>query len=159
MSGLADESGRGETLAVLHRPFRSHRGRLVGWVSALGQALVLLSVAAILPWSGPNRVAWPDRAGFVVLAALIGWFLVRLAEVSADPSPEGLVVRNVLLTRRLNWSQIEGLRFGSSDPWLQLDVSDGDPVAVMAVQRADHERGRAEADRLATLLAFYTSPR
>ena len=128
---------------------------MVGWVAAIGQATVLLSAAAILPWSGPNTVGWYDRAGFLVVAALLGWGLYRLAEVGADPYEDGLVVRNVLLTRRLEWAEILGIHFGSGDSWVLLDLSDGDTLAVMAIQRADGERASAEAGRLATLMALH----
>lgn len=141
--------------AALHAPFRSRRGRMVGWVAAISQAVVLLGAAAFLPWSGPNTVGWSDRLGFVVVAALIGGGLYRLASVSALPSETGLVVRNVLLTRRLEWAEILGIHFGSGDPWVLLDLSDGDPLAVMAIQRADGEQAVAEAGRLATLMALH----
>jgi hypothetical protein len=144
--------------ATLHAPFRSRRGRVVAWVAAAGQGAVLIAAAAVLPWTGPDAAGWPDRAGFAVVAALIGWGLVRLAEVGADPSESGLVVRNVLLTRRLDWAEILGIRFGGGAPWVLLDLSDGDTLAVMAIQRADGERAEREARRLATLMALH-SPR
>jgi hypothetical protein len=140
---------------ALHAPFRSRRGRIVGWSAAAAQALALLIAAALLPWSGPDTVGLNDRAGFVVVAAVIGWGLVRLAEVSAHPSETGLVVRNVLLTRRLKWSEVVDLRFGPGDPWVLLDTRDGDTLAVMAIQRADGERAQQQARRLATLVAVH----
>jgi hypothetical protein len=142
---------------ALHAPFRSRRGRAVAWVAAVGQALALVVSAAILPWSGPNTVGWYDRAGFLVVAAFLGWGLWRLGAVAADPSQDGLVVRNVLLTRRLEWTEIIGIHFGSGDPWVLLDISDGDSLAVMAIQRADGERAHADARRLATLIELHTS--
>jgi hypothetical protein len=36
---------------------------------------------------------------------------------------------------------------------VQLDLDDGDTLAVMGVQRSDGERARQEARRLATLVA------
>jgi hypothetical protein len=39
-----------------------------------------------------------------------------------------------------------------NDPWVVLDLSDGGTLAVMAVQRADGERGMAEARRLQALV-------
>jgi MFS family permease len=143
---------------ALHAPFRSRRGRAVAWVAAIGQAVALVVSATILPWSGPFTVGWYDRAGFLVVAALIGWGLYRLAEVGADPSESGLVVRNVLLTRRLEWAEVVSLRFGPGDPWVILDISDGDTLAVMAIQRADGPRATAEATRLATLIALHAAP-
>jgi Bacterial PH domain len=120
------------------------------------QAVALITAALILPWGGQHPTSWYDRVGFLVVAALIGWFLSRLATVSATPSEEGLVVRNLLITRRLEWAQVVGIRFGGGDPWVILDVSDGDTLAVMAIQRADGAYGRAEGRRLATLLAVHT---
>lgn len=140
---------------AVHAPFRAHRGRVVGWVAAIGQGVVLLGAAAILPWSGPKTVGLNDRLGFVVVAVLIGWGLHRLASVSAVPSETGLVVRNVLLTRQLEWAEILGIHFGSGDPWVLLDLSDGDTLAVMAIQRADGAQAAAEAGRLATLMALH----
>jgi hypothetical protein len=143
-------------LAQLHAPFRSRRGRIVGSVAAVGQAVALVTGAAILPWHGPDAVGWYDRAGFVVIAVLIGWVLYRLASVAAVPSESGLVVRNLLITRPLEWAEVIGIRFGSGDAWVLLDLSDGDTLAVMAIQRADGQRSQAEAERLATLIAVHS---
>jgi Bacterial PH domain len=141
--------------AELHAPFRSRRGRLVGWVAAAGVSGAMLVTAVILPWSGPGGVGWYDRVGFLALAILLGWGLSRFALVGADPSETGLVVRNILLTRRLEWAEVLGIRYGTGDPWVSLDLSDGDTLAVMAIQRADGERATAEAGRLATLIALH----
>ncbi len=70
----------------------------------------------------------------------------------ADPSPNGLVVRNVVRREELSWAQIVAVRFGDAEPWVTLDLSDGDTVAVMAIQRADGARAMAEARRLAGLV-------
>lgn len=142
-------------LEQLHAPFRSRRGRVVGWVSAIAQALVLLVAATALS----GEAGWLDRLGFLVVAAGIGWGLVRLAEVAADADESGLVVRNVLLTRRVGWSEIAGIRFGNGDPWVLLDLTEGDTLAVMAIQRADGAFGRAQARRLATLVALHRGER
>jgi hypothetical protein len=144
-----------DELARLNLPFRSRRGRVIGWGAAIAQGVVFVVSAAILPWHGPAAVGWYDRAGFVVLALLIGWGLTRLATVAAIPSERGLVVRNLLVSRDLQWAEIVGIRFGDGDPWVILDISDGDTLAVMAIQRADGDRARAEAKRLATLLAVH----
>ena len=146
---------RGEARARLHAPFRSRRGRVIALTAAALQAAILVVVAVILPRHGANAVGWNDRIGFVVLAALIGWFLTRLGRVSAIPSEEGLTVRNLLLTRHLAWAEILGIHFGGGAAWATLDLADGDTLAVMAIQRADGEAGTAEAGRLATLLAVH----
>ena len=140
-----------------HRVFRPRAGRVVPF--ALGGALLVMMVAVatfLTPITGaPASVA--DRAGFVVFGLASAWFLARLGGVRALASGEGLVVRNIVRTHRLTWAEIVSVRFGPDRPWVQLDLADGGTLAVMAVQRADGERARAEARRLATLVAHYSA--
>ena len=68
---------------------------------------------------------------------------------------DGLLVTNYLKSRRLEWSEIVGVRLAPGDPWVQLDVSDGGTLAVMAIQTADGDRGRAMALELANAVATY----
>jgi hypothetical protein len=143
--------------ADLHAPFRCRRGRVVAWVAAVGLFTAMAVSAAVLPWHGEHAIGVPDRLGFLVVGGLGASFLARCAQLTAVPSEEGLVVRNLLLTRRLEWAEVRAIRFGGGDPWVTLDLSDGDTLAVMAIQRADGARGRAEATRLATLIALHTS--
>ena len=139
---------------ALHQPFYGHRGRAVAFGLAGLQALVQAAVVAAL-WP---QLAWYDVVGFGFVTAAVGWLLIRLGLVAVFPAEDGVRVRNLLLSRRLEWAQIVGVRFGGGDPWVLLDLSDGDTLAVMAIQRADGAAGRAEADRLATLVALH-SPR
>jgi Bacterial PH domain len=129
-------------------PFRPVRGRHTALGFAIAQAVVLVVLAAALPGAG-----WLDRIGFVAVAAAVGAVLLRFARLRADPTPTGLVVRNLVRREELRWEQILSVRFGDGDPWVMLDLSDGDVLAVMAIQRADGERALAEARRLATLVA------
>lgn len=154
VDGPVSAAARAELIADLHRPFVSRRGRVAAWVTGVGQAIALVACALILPWHGADAVGPWDRGALIALAALFGWALSRYGGVRAEPSEVGLVVRNLLLTRSLLWSEIHEVRFGD-EPWVILDVEDGDPVAVMAVQRADGPRSRAEAERLATLVTYH----
>ncbi|QIK84928.1 PH domain-containing protein [Sanguibacter sp. HDW7] len=83
------------------------------------------------------------------------WLLWRHAGVLAVVSPEGIVVRNLVRTRALEWAQVESVRLGQGQPWVTLDLADGTTLAVMAVQSSDGAFGRAEAARLATLVVRY----
>jgi hypothetical protein len=87
--------------------------------------------------------------GFGVLVAVAMW---RFARIRAVPDQHGILVRNVLLTRELRWSEISAVRFAGGDAWAWLDLADGDEVAVMAIQRSDGVFARAEASRLAALV-------
>lgn len=136
----------------LHDDFRPLRARRVAYPVAALAMLTMLAVAFAVP--GVDR--WGDRAGFILTGVAIAWFLHRQASVRAVPSPTRLEVRNLLLSRSLEWAEIVEVRFGGGRPWVQLDLSDGETLAVMAVQRADGPRADAEASRLATLVALHS---
>jgi hypothetical protein len=138
---------------ALSRPFRPFRARRVAITFAVAQAVVLLGLAVLTPGDGVIPWHWYDRFGVVVLAGAIAYVLLLFARLRATPGPDGLVVRNVVTVTELEWAQIVAVRFGGGDPWVTLDLADGDVLAVMAIQRADGERGVAEARRLATLVA------
>jgi hypothetical protein len=89
---------------------------------------------------------------FVAFAVFVTVLLWRLGGVHASPSESGLKVRNVVYTRRLMWPEVVDVRFSVNDPWVRLDLADGDTLAVMGIQRADGERAMAEARRLQTLV-------
>lgn len=132
--------------------FAPHRTRVVAL--ALAAAVTMLLVLLALFVAG--RYEWWDRAGFIVVAILIDLFLWRQASVRAVPSERGLHVRNLVVRRDLEWSQVVSVRFGER-PWPQLDLDDGDTLAVMGIQRSDGQRAQAEARRLAGLVARYSS--
>jgi hypothetical protein len=136
----------------LYADFRPVRGRQTAGLVGIAQAVVLGYVAIALPGFGPGAAHWYDRLGIALVGVGIGVMLWRFARLAAMPSPDGLVVRNLAGDRRLDWAEIVSVRFGDGDPWVTLDLTDGDTLAVMAVQRADGDLARAEARRLATLV-------
>jgi hypothetical protein len=134
-------------------PFRPRRGRLSAVVSAVTSVVVFGVVAAVLPGpaqAGNTRLG--DRVFFLAIGLALAAGLWRFAAVRAVPTREALTVRNLVLTRTVEWRSISDIRFSGGDPWVSLDLDDGDTVAVMAIQRADGELGRAEAGRLAALV-------
>ncbi len=141
--------------AELNRPFVSRKGRIAAWLMGIGQFLAIGAWAVLLPWSGPTSVGILDRLSMMGVAVFIGWGMYRFGGVRAVPTADGLKVRNVLLTRHLRWSEIEDVHYSGSDPWVSLATADGDPVAVMAIQRADGEPAQKEAERLARLIAHH----
>ena len=136
----------------LTAPFRPRFARVVTIALAV---LVVASTAAIIV--AMSVLTTGDRLGFVLVGGLIVWFLWRQATVTAKVDDDGLTVRNLVFTRRLEWAEIVSVRFGSGRPWVQLDLSDGDTLAVMGIQRADGAFADAEARRLATLVAMHTA--
>jgi hypothetical protein len=135
-----------------YEAFRPRRGRLVALGVGVASVLLFGGLAAVLPGSGLRGWGVADSVlmlGFGLLVAALMW---RFATVRAVPNEEGLLVRNLLLTRRLAWLQIERVRFHDGDPWAVLELVDGEQVPVMAVQRADGDGGRREIARLLALV-------
>lgn len=135
-----------------YHPFRPRLARVV--TLAVGALVVVLTGVLVLAL--PQLPAL-DKAGFGGLALLIAWFCWRQADVQAVPDEEGLTVRNLVQHRRLAWADIVSVRFGQGRPWVQLDLADGDTVAVMGIQRADGAFADTQARRLATLVARHTA--
>ena len=141
----------------LHAPFRPVRSRRVAIGVAVAQGVLFAVLAVVMPSTGPVPWQWYDRLGLLLFAALVAALLGRYARLEAVPSDDGLFVRNLVQKRELAWTEIVDVQFGDGDPWVTLDIADGDTLAVMAVQRADGpERSRAEARRLATLVALHS---
>jgi PH (Pleckstrin Homology) domain-containing protein len=150
-----DRSGSGSQDS-LHVPFRPRLARAVSLSFAVAVVVLTPVLAIALPTDGSNAFALPDRLGILAVGAAIVAFLWRQASVSAVPDADGLTVRNLVFTRRLAWAEIVSVRFGSGRPWVQLDLADGDTLAVMGVQESDGARAVDEARRLATLVALHT---
>jgi hypothetical protein len=134
---------------------------LARWVSLVLGAIVVVTLgllAITVPGTGPGAARLPDRLGIALVGIAVGWFLYRQASVRAVADGEGVAVRNLLMSRRVEWAEIISVRFGEGRPWVQLDLSGGDTLAVMGIQRADGARAVASARLLATLLEFHSTP-
>ncbi len=132
-------------------PFRPRRGRVLPLVMA-AVALGICLVSAVL--LGQGREWGPaDQLALVGFGTAIAAFLLRYASIRAVPDAEGLTVRNLVVTRRVPWGEVADVRFDDGAPWVTIDLSDDDELAVMAIQRADGETARSEARRLGSLVA------
>lgn len=132
--------------------FRPHRGAVVARVSALATVVVFVLVALLLPvGAGPL-----DRALIALFGVAVAAFVWRYAQLRAVPTPQGLRVVNLLQRHELEWAQILSVGFSGGAPWVVLELADTEEVAVMAIQRADGERGRQEAARLSALVAHHS---
>ncbi|MFV2142959.1 PH domain-containing protein [Isoptericola sp. G70] len=118
---------------------------VTGVVAAGGSLLVaLFAEQGVLLGAG-------TRVSLVAFAIFAVWLLWRLGGVHAKPDAEGLTVRNIVRRRRVAWPEVVAVRLTVNDPWVILDLADGGTLAVMGIQRADGERGMAEARRLQAL--------
>ncbi|HYQ33425.1 MAG TPA: PH domain-containing protein [Lapillicoccus sp.] len=124
-------------------------------VVAWSSLVVFGVIAVVMPAQADGRWGVGDRLmffGLGVAVALIAW---RYASIVAVPSRAGIVVRNLMLTRTLTWPEVVGIQFGGGEPWVTLDLEDGDSVAVMAIQKADGPVAGREASRLAALIQAF----
>jgi len=123
--------------------------------------LIFAGGAISLPRADPLFGGWGvlDRLLLVSCGAAVSALLWRYASIRAVPSPQGLVIRNLVTTRKLEWAQIVRVLFGGGAPWVSVDLDDTDTVAVMAIQKADGAYGRAQAARLSALVQVHTRPR
>jgi hypothetical protein len=151
--GTGDEGAGDGGRPALDDVFRPRAARLVTGVLAVVVAVATVLLLVLLPGVGLVGYSIADRTGIGLVGLAIVWFCWRQATVSATPTPEGLRVRNLATTRTVAWAEIVWVRFGEGRPWVQLDLDDGDTLAVMGVQRSDGERARREARRLSTLVS------
>lgn len=138
-----------------YSPFRPRAARIVAAALALASLLGSGALSILLPQVTGAPTGPVDQASIIGLALAVVVFCYRQATVRATPDRDGVTVRNLAVTRRLDWSEIVSVRFGQGRPWVQLDLTSGQSLAVMAIQRADGARGTAEARRLATLVAAH----
>ena len=153
----ADGRGQADPYAV----FRPRRGRRVALTMGVLSVLIFAAGAISLPGVDPLYGGWGvlDRLLLVFCGVAVAALLWRYASIRALPSTSGLVVRNLLTTRRLEWAQIVRVQFGGGAPWVSVDLDDTDTVAIMAIQKADGALGKAEAARLAALVQVHSRPR
>ncbi|WP_258234004.1 PH domain-containing protein [Brevibacterium oceani] len=138
--------------------FRPRQVRVISLVGAVvvfaGFAILSVALFAVdwEPWTVLDMV-WMNLLGIGFGAALL-----RIADIHARPSETGLMVRNMVRTRRFEWGQILGVTFSSEgdDPWPLLDLADGTTYPVMAIQHADGPRAHAEVARLRMLVSRRT---
>ena len=122
-------SGKDEPYA----PFRPRWGVRVPRVMAILVFAGFTYAAATIPGA-----TWTvlDRIFLFAVGFGIAGLLFRYSRIEARPSPTGLVVRNIFLTRRLTWAEIVRMQFSGGAPWVSLDLADTDTVAE-ALDAAD----------------------
>lgn len=157
---MSGTSAHGRHQTDPYAVFRPRRGRRVAVTMAALSLLIFTGGAISLPGVDPLYGGWDllDRLFLVLCGVAVSVSLWRYASIRAVPSTQGLVIRNLITTRRLAWAQIVRVQFGGGAPWVSVDLDDTDTVAVMAIQKADGAYGRAEAARLSALVQVHGRP-
>jgi hypothetical protein len=131
------------------------RPRVVRIASYAIGSLVLLAavITGILSKNGAV-----DLVGFTAFGLAVFWFCHREASVRVIAAPDHVVIRNLFVSRQLEWTEVVGVTFTPGEPWAKVDLTDGETLSVMAVQRTVGERGRQDAVLLARLVAQRGEP-
>jgi hypothetical protein len=132
---------------------RPRRARLIVYPAAAALFVVLVGVAFLMPSGGEHGWGTGSRLAVVVFAAACVWFLHRLASVRVETDGSGATVVNILRRRRLEWSEVVGVRLSRDDAWMMLDVSDGTSLAAMGVQRSEGALAERQARDFARMVA------
>jgi len=158
---MPGRSKDGDTQPDPYAVFRPRRGRKVALTMSALSLVIFTGVALSMPWVDPKYGGWGvlDRLLLVICGLAFAAALWRFASIRAVPSTHGLVIRNLVSTRTVEWAQIIRVQFGGGAPWVSVDLDDTDTVAVMAIQKADGVFGRAEASRLSALVQVHSRPR
>ena len=115
---MTEQTGSSSTDALA--PFRPKRGRAVALGVVWTSLAVFGVIAVVMPAQAGGRWGVGDRLMFFGLGVAIAFVAWRYASIVAVPSREGLVVRNLVLTRSLEWPEIDrrhGLRRYSAAQW------------------------------------------
>ncbi|WP_245613898.1 PH domain-containing protein [Knoellia sinensis] len=141
------------TEQVSPEPFRSRRGRLMAIVMAVVSVGLFAALSVLV--AGVDEGGWvvADRVMMAVIGVGLALTLWRWAAIKAVPDDTGITVQNLIGRRHISWGEIADVTFDEGDPWASLHLHDTETVAVMAIQRADGASSRAEAQRLADLVA------
>lgn len=141
-------------------PYDTFRPVVGSWVArgaAVACLLVFGSIAvyAPMPLDQNPQLHLLNRVAIALLGVVGAVFLWRYALIRAVPSPSGLRVVNLFSARDLEWAEIVRVGFSGGAPWAVLELDDTEELAVMAIQRADGQRARREASRLAALIEHH----
>jgi hypothetical protein len=132
--------------------FRQRRGRLVVYAMAVLLLGSLVALAVALPSDGPHPWGAGSRGSLVLLGVACVYLLHRLAAVRVVADDSGVTVVNVVRRRRLEWAEIVGVRLSRDDPWLLLDLADGEALAAMGVARSEGPQAQDQARAFARLV-------
>lgn len=137
--------------------FRPRRARYVAWALLVALWVGVVAIL-ILSWTVFERFGPADQILTVAFCLAVSVVIARHAMVRAVATSKTLTVRNLMITTQVEWEQIVGVNFSIHRPWVSLDLADGDTLPVMAIQSADGEMGRMNAQRLAELVEAHEAP-
>lgn len=122
---------------------------------------VVLPGAALLGWFAlPAEIraqfTGPQVATLLFFLAFMVAFVWVLASGWVKAGRRGLQFRNGLRRHELEWSQVEGIRYGPGDAWAFVLVdSPVERLPLMGIMRTDGPRADDDVEQLRRLAATY----
>jgi 4-amino-4-deoxy-L-arabinose transferase-like glycosyltransferase len=121
--------------------FRPHRIR---WVLVPIAAAIVAAFAvagARLPDGDLGAHVGPsDEVAVILIGVLLAAGLLMLLRPRVRADAGGIEVRNVVGTRRFEWSATRGVSFREGVPWARLELPADEYVPMTAIQAADGVR-------------------
>jgi len=135
---------------------RPRRVRWVAWICAVALFVVMTTIALQLRSVSTGvyfRTA--DQVAMVLLGLLIALAVLSLTLARVRADADGVEVRNLLITRRLPWSEVLEVSFPDGSRWARLELADDEYLPVSAIQLVDGQRAVAAMRELRALHAAY----
>ena len=138
---------------------RPRRAARVG-VAAAVLLVAVFTVVALLLRSTPTGVFFgrADQVSMVLLGVLLATAALLFTRPRLRVGPDGVEVRNLLVTQRYPWALVRGVTFPDGAPWARLELPDDEYVAVMAIQAADKQHAVTALRELRRAHAAHTGP-
>jgi hypothetical protein len=133
---------------------RPRKVLIAAWVGAVA-VVVLFTVIALLLRNSSTGVYFrtADQVALVLMGLFIAGGVLLIARPRVRADADGIEVRNILLTRRLSWTEVERVAFPDGASWARLDLPDDEYLSVQAIQAVDGSRAVAGITRLRELHA------
>lgn len=149
--------GRPSRPGNLPMTWRPQRTRFIAYPVAAFVLSSMSVIAVLLPSDGAAPWHTGDRIAFAMIGVIVAFVLHLLARPRVTATLNGVVVVNMMRTHRLDWPQIVGVTLRPGDPWVLLDLDDGDVLPVMGIQSSSATSARRAVSELRALLELFTS--
>lgn len=149
--------GRPARPGSLPMTWRPRRTRLIAYPVAVLVLASMSVIALLLPGDGAAPWHTGDRVAFAMIGVIVAFVLHLLARPRVTATLAGVVVVNMLRTHHLDWPQIVSVTLRPGDPWVLLDLDDGDVLPVMGIQSSSITSARRTVSELRALLELFTS--
>lgn len=143
-------------LPTLPTTWRPTRTVVVIYTVAVLVLVTMVTIAILLPYDGGRPWNVRDRVLFALIGVIAAGFLHVLARCRVVADERGITVVNMLRTRRLDWAQVVRVNLRPGDPWVYLDLDDGETLPVMGIQSSGGMSAREAAAQLRALVDVHS---